>query len=161
MHWELDSCCWVIVSTVKGFMRGLQWFRFCSVLAILVYFGYLHSENVSPDMFKQCLPNNCPASKEQRSALLFHPWNMESQPMVCWPFRPILEPSLGDLDILKTVGIIILNHHSYSIGPSTRKVATRLQDFESQITAQLSNLQTDTPGAHGTLFVLHWSQSQP
>ena len=26
---------------------------------------------------------------------------MESQPMVCWPFRPILEPSLSDLDILK------------------------------------------------------------
>lgn len=74
--------------------------------------------------------------------------------MVCWPLRPILEPSLSDLDILKTVGIIILNHETHSIGPSTRKVATRLQDFESQITAQLSNLQTDT-GVHMELCLFY------
>ena len=32
------------------------------------------------------------------------------------------------------------------------QVATRLQDFESQITAQLSNLQTDFARGLGTVF---------
>lgn len=141
MHWERDSCCWIIVSMVKGFMWGLQWFRFCSFLGILVYFIDIYiPKNVSPDMFNSAFQIILPLRKSIWSTL----------------FIPSLKHGISTNGLLavspnswaqskwfgypQTVGIIILNHETYSSAPQPGRLlqGSRISNHRSPHSSRTS-----------------------